>query len=65
MSSQETVEDYEVIHAMSKWGGHFAQALAEAARLADEGNLQRIKDAWPEYWIEYASMARLAKKGVL
>lgn len=45
--------DYWTIQAMSKYGGSFVKALAEAARRADPANLAKIKKAWPEYWSEY------------
>ena len=52
-----TASDYAVIEAMSKRGGAFVRALAEAARVADPENLARIRDKWPEYWAEYTRIA--------
>ncbi len=46
--------DREVLNAMRKFGGSFAAALAEAAMRADDNNLQRIKDAFPEMWERYS-----------
>ena len=38
---------------MEKWGGSFVKALGAAARRADGRNLERIKDAFQDYWSEY------------
>ena len=51
------MNDHNVIQAMSKFGGHFVQHLAEAAMHADTDNLERIKNTWPEYWNQYSKMA--------
>ncbi len=51
------VEDFDVIHAMRKFGGGFVSRLAEAAQRADLENLRRIKATWPEYWAQYEEMA--------
>ena len=58
-----TAEDYDVIEAMVQLGGGFVSALGEAARRADEDNLERLKLAWPEYWARYTALAEKAKKG--
>ena len=47
------MSDYWTIQAMKCGGGSFVQALGEAAQRADDDNLRRIKDAWPEYWEGY------------
>jgi hypothetical protein len=47
---------------MERFGGSFVKTLAKLCDLADSDNLQRIKDAWPEYWSEYAGMAILVKE---
>lgn len=49
----EGARDYWTIEAMSKYGGSFVKALAEAARRADRQNLVKIKVTWIEYWTEY------------
>lgn len=51
-------QDFWTLKAMSKYGGGFVRALAQAAYQADSNNLARIKNAWPEYWKEYAKMGR-------
>lgn len=45
--------DYWTIEAMRKFGGSFVKTLAELASRADRQNLQKIKNAWPEYWEDY------------
>lgn len=55
------VSDFLVIQTMRRYGGSFVVALAEAAARADEENLNRIKQAWPEYWASYTAMANLPK----
>lgn len=57
----DEIKDCEVIRAMRVYGGGFVSALAEAARNADEENLQRIKKAFPEYWERYKNMAKVQK----
>jgi len=46
-----------VINAMRKRGGSFVKALAETYVLADPDNRERIKDAFPEYWMRYLQIA--------
>ena len=58
-----TVKDVDVIEALEQLGGGFVSALGAAARRADEDNLRRIKQAWPEYWARYTALAEKAKKG--
>lgn len=53
------ISDYEVLKAMRCFGGSFIRALAEAISTADEINRQKLKDAFPEYWAQYAELARL------
>ena len=49
--------DELILSVMSIYGGSFVQALAEAALRADPENLERLKNAFPEYWDEYKKMA--------
>ena len=49
--------DYQIVETMITYGGSFAQKLAEAWRCADEHNQQRLKDAFPDYWLQYRLMA--------
>lgn len=55
---EDDARDYWTIEAMTKYGGSFVKALAEAARHADPQNLGRIKIAWPEHWEEYEKTGR-------
>ena len=52
-----TDQDLKVIEAMETYGGSFVTALAQAARQADQYNLAKIKETWPEYWSTYTKMA--------
>jgi hypothetical protein len=54
--------DYEILTAMTTYGGGFVNALAHAARKADLDNLRRIKAAFPEYWQQYAAMVPQPEK---
>lgn len=49
-------EDVRVLALMTKYGGSFVSALANAAKYADEENLRRIKEAFQEYWEEYSEL---------
>jgi len=51
------ISDFEVIDCMYNRGGSFVFHLSKLARYADSENLQKIKDAWPEYWEKYKKMA--------
>jgi hypothetical protein len=51
-------QDLKVIQAMMRFGGSFVSNLGKAALCADADNLQRIKDAFPEYWQQYTEMAK-------
>lgn len=46
-------EDFNVVEKMSKHGGSFVKALAEACHHADNNNLEKIKTAFADYWEEY------------
>lgn len=52
-------QDHQTIEAMKRYGGGFVKALADAALLADDINLERLKAAFPEYWKKYSDMARV------
>ena len=51
------ISDAKIISAMRKYGGHFAQALAEALTRADDENFRRIREAFPEMFEVYAKFA--------
>ncbi|HXU02802.1 MAG TPA: hypothetical protein VN903_17675 [Polyangia bacterium] len=60
----EVVTKWAVIQAMHRYGGSFAQAIADAFDRADDNNFERLKIAFPELWDEYTDMARiLAEQG--
>ncbi len=54
-------EDFKVVQAMTKYGGSFVKALAEAFHHADHHadhhNVIKLKYAFPEYWEQYKKMA--------
>lgn len=55
--------DYWTLEAMRKFGRGFVKQLGLAGAQADNDNLQRMKNAWPEYWKQYEGMgASLRKK---
>lgn len=53
-----TEEDLKIIEAMQRYGGSFVSALGQAAMCADSVNLLKLKQAFPDYWREYAEIAR-------
>ncbi len=52
-----TDEDYKTVQAMRQYGGAFAYALGNAALHADESNYNRLKAAFPDYWLKYSAVA--------
>ena len=50
-------EMLKVTGAMKVFGGSFVVALSDAMRRADQDNLRRLKDAFPEYWKQYKEMS--------
>jgi hypothetical protein len=50
-------QDFHTVEMMEKYGGSFVKALAELCHRADPINLQKIENAWPEYWAEYEIMS--------
>lgn len=59
---EEQRQDWQVIQAMKWYGGCFVEALSNLWLLADSDNQRRIKEAWPEYWKQYAEMAEELSK---
>jgi hypothetical protein len=55
------IDDNAVIEQMSRTGGGFVKALAQAASKADPDNLRRLKAAFPEYWHDYGVQAMKRK----
>lgn len=52
-----TVTDRDVAKTMQEYGGSFVRALGTAALAADPSNLKKLRDAFPDYWANYARMA--------
>ena len=55
-------QDFCIIEAMSKYGGSFAKAIANAAKLADDNNYNTLKQAFPELWERYESFVVFLNK---
>lgn len=51
----------DVVAAMHRYGGSFADALASAMERADLDNLTRILQAFPELIAKYRGMVQQAK----
>lgn len=54
-------EKYFVILGMINRGGSFVKSLGEALSHADSINVQKIKQAFPEYWDEYLEWGKRIK----
>lgn len=50
-------EDFKIVSAMETYGGNFVKKLAQAMRAADSTNFQKLKDAFPIYWVKYKHFA--------
>lgn len=48
-----TKEKITVQENMTKYGGKFVSSLGRALMVADSYNAEKIKKAFPEYWIKY------------
>ena len=57
-----TIQDLRIIEAMSKYGGSFAKAVANAAKFADDNNYNTLKQAFPELWERYESFVVFLNK---
>ena len=57
-----TTQDSRIIEAMSNYGGSFAIAIAKAAKIADEHNYNKLKQAFPELWERYESFTVFLNK---
>jgi len=57
----KTTGDLNTITAMSRFGGSFASALANAFLRADDVNFARLKEAFPEMWEKYTSLGEKQK----
>lgn len=43
---------------MVEYGGSFVAKLGSAALAADPTNMKKLRDAFPDYWANYARMAQ-------
>ena len=50
-----------VAEMMTRYGGSFCKALGETLYRADDNNMRRIKQAFPEYWKQYLEMGLQTK----
>lgn len=50
-------EKLDMVDAMKRFGGSFVKALAECFILADDLNLAKLEQAFPEYVKQYQEMA--------
>lgn len=56
-----TIQDLRIIEAMSKYGGSFAKAVANAAKFADDNNYNTLKRSFPELWERYEKFVFINK----
>ena len=49
-------EEFEIAEKMEKFGGSFVKQLAICFFRADRDNINRLKNAFPEYWEQYKKM---------
>ena len=52
------MNDRQIINTMIEYGGSFVRKLGAAALVADQENMAKIKATWPDYWSQYARMAK-------
>lgn len=57
-----TDEELKIVEAMTKYGGSFVRALAEAFYHADPINFINLQTAFMEYWVEYEKMTKSFNK---
>lgn len=51
------VAKYRVVDAMTRYGGSFVKALADAWRAADPHNRRRLETTFADYFENYRQMA--------
>ena len=52
------MNDRQIINTMMEYGGSFVRKLGAAALVADPEYVAKIKATWPDYWSQYARMAK-------
>jgi len=55
------ITDYDVAEAMQMCGGSFIAQLGKAWLLADAVNQDKLKAAFPEYWVTYSELAGMLR----
>jgi hypothetical protein len=53
----------DIAFAITRFGGSFVKCLGEALLHADESNIQKIRQTWPDYWSEYEQLAMKYEAG--
>lgn len=54
LTPDQQTERVTIANNMMQYGGTFVQHLGDLLQRADANNVRKIKQAWPEYWKEYA-----------
>lgn len=52
------ITDRAVARCMVEYGGSFVSKLGAAALAADAVNMKKLREAFPDYWANYARMAQ-------
>lgn len=60
--TEEREDHVAIADEMKRTGGGFISALAAAIIRADDDNLDRIKRAFPEYWLVYKTRAAIRRE---
>jgi len=53
------MDEYYITEAMIQYGGSFVHGLGKLFRLADDDNQQRLRNAFPEYFLRYKELAEM------
>jgi hypothetical protein len=56
------ITDEEIFKAMILWGGSFVQGIGRAGLFADEVNIKRLRRAFPDYFLQYTTLAEMAAR---
>jgi len=51
-------KEFEVVNKMKRFGGSFVKCLAECFYHADRPNIDKLKNAFPEYWEQYKNFGK-------
>ena len=52
------ITDRDVARCMVEYGGSFVSKLGAAALASDPSNMKKLREAFPDYWANYARMAQ-------